>query len=363
MVIRAGPILTHFSQDTELEDDDDGSTTVTNSTVNLVQPTAPILAEELVAKLGSVTATSVEEDESPLEPPAEGPFIAVPLPDDSAADPPSHTMDSPSDDEPVVDSGIPVQEPTTEAITVNGLPPSEPSSDMAGLTVDPVHVDQRAAAGTGLEIIAEEVETSVGDDLPSQEQDVEPWIPDGEIPIIVISPPSEVDPEDYAQQFDSEEEPEDILYSDSEDELEPESAESEDDDNSEPGYAEDYTVRPVTEVLPELPPSPVEAKDDPCHSPWRSPIIVTGMLWSDDEGNSLGPLPFTEEIVHVEEVNALEIGAPEPSDAAEIAEHPEAVNVFEQAEAQVSVGEEGALETVTAALEDSSGAHFTHIFP
>ena len=296
-VLRAVPILTSLFQDTELEDDDDGSTTVTNSTANLVEQTIPILAEELVYKLESVTAALMEEEDGSFpEPPAE----ELSLSKNSA-------MDSPSHGEPIT-----------------------------GSIMDPVWVDQKTATGTSSEIIIEEDETSVGDELPSQddsEQDDEPWIPDDEIPIIVISPPSEVDPEDYLQRLDWEdeqEEAEDILNSDFEDDLEPEDEGPEydddndnDNDNDNFEYAGNYPAQPVIEIISQSPASPVEVTGGRSRSPYQSPII-TGMVWADndgDEGDDLGPLPFTEEI------------------------------------------EERALETVTATSEDSGGTRFAHSFP
>ena len=268
-----------------------------------------------------------EEDYSLPEPPAEERSVTPPPSDDSVADSPSHGKT-------ITGSG------TTDSI------------------MDPACVDQKTT-GTGLEIVMEEDETSVGDDLPSQddsEQSVEPGIPDGEIPIIVISVPSEVDSEDYAQRLNWEEEQEgseDTLDSEFEDDFEPESEEPEDDDDSELEYAANYPVRPVTEVVSELPQSPVKAKSDCCHSPYHSPIIVTGILWSDTKVDDLGPIPFTE-VSHVEEI-----------DATEIAERPEATNTLEQTEAAAVAIEEGALKSVTVTSEDSSGMHFAcfYLFP
>jgi len=264
--------------------------------------------------LESVTAALIEEDKSFAEPLAEEQSVTLPPSDNSAADPPS--------------CGGPVTGPgTTESIT------------------GPVFVDRKASTGIGLEILVEEDETPVVDDLPSQDgskQDAEPWIPDGEIPIIVISPPSEVDPEDYSQRFgweEEQEEAENTLDSDFEDDLESEDEGSEyggDDDDDDLECAGGYSVQPATEVISERPPSPVER----CHSPYQSPII-TGMVWADnegEEGEDLGPLPFTEE-------------------------QSEAVDVLDHAEAQVVAFEEGALETVTATSEDSIGMHFPDFFP
>jgi len=337
VAIRAGSALTSLFQDTEPEDDDDdGSTTVTNSIANLAEQTTPILAEDLVTKLESITAALIEEQDESF-PPAKGPSITPPPSDNAAADPPSH-------DEPIAGSGI------TDPIT------------------GPACVDQKTTTGTGLEIVVEEDETSVGDDLPSQddpEQGVEPWIPHGKIPTIVISPPSEADPEDYTQQLDWEEEqeePEDTLDSSFEGDLEPEDEGSECDSDSELEYPGDYPVRPVIEVDSELPPSPVEAKSDRCHSPYQSPII-TGMVWADNEDEDVGPLPFTDEVIHVEETDNLEVDTPEPSDTAEIAEQPEAADVLEETEAQVFTIEGGALETVTATSKDANGPRFAHFSP
>ena len=299
-------------QGAELEDDDDGSTTVTNSTANLAEQATPVLAKELVAKLESITATLIEEeDESSLKPPAEEPSITPPPPDidDLVVDPLSHS-------EPAAGSG------TTNSIT------------------NPVCVDQKTATGTGLEIVVEDDETSVRDDFPPQgdsEQDIEPWIPDGKIPTIVISPPSEVDPEDYAQQFyweQEQEEPEAAPDSYFEDDLEPEDEESEYNGDSEVEYTDDYPIHPVTEVVPEPPSSPVEVRGDRCHSPYHSPIIATGVLWSDTKSDGPGPLPFTEEAVRVEATNILE--------------------------AQVSTVEGGALETIAVSSEELSGMRFAH---
>ena len=329
VAVRAGPALTGFLQDIELEDDDDGSTTVTNSIINLAEPSVPVLTEELVAKLGSVTSASVEENKSFPEPPAEEPSAHG-----------ERTTVSPSD------SRTSAQESASQPIPVDGLTPSEPSPDMTDSTTVPVCVDQKIAASIRLELVVEEDETLAGDDLPSQEdpeRDVEPWVPDGEIPTIVISPPSEVDPED---------------------ELEPgyEEYEYDSDSDSELDYPGDYPVHPVPDVVPELPSSPVEAKNDPCRSPCRSPIICTGMLWSDDKGIDLGPLPFTEEIIHLEEIDNLEIDALQHPDTAVIAERPETADILEQNEAQVFAIEEGAPETITTTSEDSSGTCYVHFF-
>ena len=288
--------MTGLFQDTGPEDsdddDDDDSTTVTNSIANLAnlisRPTsAP--AEELVARLESVAATLVDEAEPVPKPSAEELSVTVSSP---AVYLPSHdepTMDPPSDDHPATDLGTLTQESATEE--------------------------------------------------------------DDEIPTIVISPPSEVDPEDFAQQLDLEEGQEDTTDPNFEDELEsePEYEESEHDDNSEPERA-DYPAHWVNEVVS----NPAEVRDDPYRSPCRSPITVTGMLWSDDNSDDLGPLPFTEEIIHVEETDTPETDTSEPSDTTETAKGSD-IDILEQTEAQGSTVEEEISENVMTTLQDLDG--------
>lgn len=300
--------LTGLSQDTELEDDDDdGSTTVTNSIANLANPIscpAPVPTEELVARLESVMTTSIDEVKSVSELSLEEPsVIASP----SAVDLPSHnepTM-APPDDEPVANLVTVTQASAVDEIPVNSCCPCELPSDTTNAIAGPIYVDRK---GTGLEAAVE-------------------------IPTIVITPPSEVDPEDFAQQLDSEEEQgarESSIVPEFRDQLEPDSdcGGSEYDDDSELEYPH-YPAHPVDEAALEPPQSPVDVRDDPC----RSPIIVTGMLWSDNEGDDLGPLPFTEEITHAEETHTLE-----PTDTADIAEQPGVIDALEQNEARDSKG-------------------------
>lgn len=351
----SGNVAGEKVDDTELEDDDDGSTTVTNSTANLadliVRP-GSVSAEVLAAKLESVTAALIEETKPFPEPPVEGPSVKVPPSNDSAADLPSHdepAMDLPSDNEPAAYSATATQESAVGGPSVDVCPPFEHSSDATDTIVDPVYVEKKAVAGIGL------VEDETVDDLPSQddsEQDVESWKSDCGIPTIIISPPSEVDPEDSAQQFDSEDEQEESGGRDIEDEPEPESEheEAEYDDDSELEYADDCPGSPVSEVVLEMPPSPVEVRDDPCRSP-----ITTGKLWSDDEGDDLGPPPVFEKTTHVEVSDT-----PETSDTAGAAEQLEVIGALEQTEVQDSTVEEEILDTVTATPEDSDSMCFTY---
>ena len=312
----------------------------------------PVPAEELVARLKSVTDTSVDKVKAAPEPPVEEPSVTTSPSDDMLVDAPSHdgpAMDLLSGDEPIADLGTVIQESATGEIPVDVCPPSEPSPDTTDAIVGLAYVDEKTAY-TSLETVVEEDETPV-EDLPSQddsEQDVGPWIPDYKVPTIVITPPSEVDPEDIAQQLDSEqeqEESEDIVGTDFEDELEPEfeHEESEYDDGCDLGYA-DYPARPVVDA-------------------YHSPITTTGMLWSDDEGGDLGPLPFTEGIPHVEEIDDLEADALEPSEAVGIAEQSETADVPEHNGVQEFAIEGEMLETVTTTSEDSNGMRFTHLLP
>jgi len=313
------PSLTGLFQDTDIEDnDDDGSTTVTNSTANLadlnVRP-APVPAEVLAVKLGFVATASIKETKSLPERPAGERIITIPPSDESATDLSPH-------EEPTTELGTVAQEPAVEEISLD-VCTSEPSPNATGTIVGPVCSDEIATIGTGLETT---VETPVEDDLPSQddsEQGVEPWIPDYEIPTITISPPSEADPEDFTQQLDLE---------------------------------DFFDPNPETEheqfVLPS---SPVE-KDDP----WRSPKTGTGsLLWSDDESVDLGPLPFSEEVTHVEVFDNLESTTLETHGVPEVAEHPEASQVVKQAEAD-SPTEEGRSDTTTAASEGLNSESSTY---
>ena len=327
----------------------------------------PVPAEELVARLKSVTDTSVDKVKAAPEPPVEEPSVTASPSDDMLVDAPSHdgpAMDLLSGDEPIADLGTVIQESAAEEIPVDVCPPSEPSPDTTDAIVGLAYVDEKTA-DTGLETVVEEDEALV-EDLPSQddsEQDAEPWIPDYKVPTIIITPPSEVDPEDFAQQLGSEqeqEESEDIIGTDLEDELEPESEheESEYDDGCNLGYAE-YPACQVFEIVSELPQNSVEARVDAYHSP----ITTTGMLWSDDEGGDLGPLPFTEGIPHVEEIDDLEADALEPSEAVGIAEQSETADVPEHNGVQEFAIEGEMLETVTTTSEDSNGMRFTHLLP
>lgn len=312
----------------------------------------PVPAEELAARLKSVTDTSVDKVKAAPEPPVEEPSVTTPPSDDMSVDAPSHdgpAMNLLSGGEPISDLGTVTQESAAEEIPVDVCPSSEPSPDTTDAIVGLAYVDEKTAY-TSLETVVEEDETPV-EDLPSQddsEQDVGPWIPDYKVPTIVITPPSEVDPEDIAQQLDSEqeqEESEDIVGTDFEDELEPEfeHEESEYDDGCDLGYA-DYPARPVVDA-------------------YHSPITTTGMLWSDDEGGDLGPLPFTEGIPHVEEIDDLEADALEPSEAVGIAEQSETADVPEHNGVQEFAIEGEMLETVTTTSEDSNGMRFTHLLP
>ena len=333
-VIPSRSPLTDPLQGLELEEDDDGSSTVTNSTANLAVMAAgpaPIQAEELAVKLGSVAANPIEETEPSQETPEES--VMVPNLDDSLAAPPSHdepTGDLPSENAPVTDLGISTRESTTEEIPAGDCLPSEPSSDAADLVEDLGYVYNHPVVGTGLEATMEVYE----DALPSQgdyEQDLGFWSPDDETPAIVIIPPSEVDPEDFAPQFDPEQAGlEGTLYPGFK--LEPKSEEEyEYDGDYELEYADEYPAGPVFELTL----SPSEVRD----SPFRSPVIVTGMLWSDDEGDDLGPLPFVKKVPHIEEIDTLET------------------------EAQDSVAEEGTSDAVVTTLEDSNGTRFWHVLP
>ena len=221
----------------------------------------------------------------------------------------------------------------------------KPSSGAADTIVDPVRADEMAATGTGLK----EDETPVEIDFPSPdnpEKDVESWTPDYEVPTITISPPSDVDPEDSAQQLDSEDEQESelIVGIDSEDDLE---------------YADDYPNDPAAEVVQELPLRPVEVSEDP----YRSPITKSGILWSDDEGDDLGPPLRFGEISHLEVAEYLESSTLETSDATEIDEHPEAIDTAKWAEAQVSPAEEETSDTVTSTSEGLNGMCSTYSTP
>jgi hypothetical protein len=331
-------LLTSVFQDTELDDDDDGSTTVTNSISNLTDLTAcpaTVPAEELVAKLESVTVAPIEEVRSFPEPPVEGPSVTVSTSDDLAADLPSHdepTMAPPSDNEPTADLGTAIQEISVAEVLVDVCPPSEPPLD----TTDTMCAVEKDAAGTGLETVTEEGKAPVGDDLPSQhdsEQNVEAWIPYDGIPTIFISPPSDVDPEDYAQQIYWEGE-----QGESEDTFGPSKLGSESRDEC----TVDYPVRSVAEA-------PTGLRDDPYHSP----IIASGTLWSDDESDDLGPLPFTQEIPHAEEIDTLET-----PDSAETPEQPDAG--FEQVETKDSSVQEQPVDSNTTTPEDLHGTCFTY---
>ena len=300
-IARVASPLNSLFQETELEDDDDCSNTVTSTIVSLTHPTsspAPVAAEDLAAKLESITTVLIEEGEyiqeasdeeakSIQESPDEGPSIAGTVFDDSTEEPSQDEPipDLPSNDEPVADLGITTQDLFMNQAAVNVLPPSDSCSD--GTDTIPGHVcaDDKVTADPDFECVVEEE-----DDLPSEDdfEGFEPWVPEGEIPVFIITPPSDVDPEDVAQDFDSEGEQEE-----SEDDFECEYEERDNDDyddGDELEYAGDYPDLSVTEVLPASPPSPV--RDDPC----RSPITTSGLLWSDDDEstNDPGPLPFVQ---------------------------------------------------------------------
>lgn len=277
------PLLTSLLQDTELEDDDDGSTTVTNSTVDLtslIPRPPPVSVEDLAAKLKSATTALIEGAKPRSEPIFEKPSILGTLLDHAAKEPPHDepAVDLPSNDEPAVDLGTTDEDLVLEEISVEIFPPSEPCSDAIGTTPDTACVCDRVTAGTGLEgePVAEDV-------LPSQDDSeyVEPWTPGGEIPVIIITPPSEVDPEDFALQVDMEgeqEESEDVVNSNC-------NKDPKFDHDCELGCTGGYPDESVTEVAPVSPPSPV------MEAPFRSPITTSGLLWSDDEGDDPGPLP------------------------------------------------------------------------
>ena len=224
-------------------------------------------------------------------------------------------------------------------------------SDASNTTVNSGCVDEMAATGTD----SKTGETQDEVDFPSQDdsgEDVKSWTPDHEIPVITITPPSEVDPEEYPLQFDSGDEPEseDLLGLDLEDGPEPPFEHSE----SELEYADYYPEHPAAGVVVELPPSPVELRD----SPFRSPITPSGMLWSDDEGNDLGPLPFGG-VTHIEVFDNLDSPALEAHEVAKIAERPEAVDTIKEREAQDSPIEEERPDTIAAISKDSTASGTT----
>jgi hypothetical protein len=328
-VVTIGPAYL-FVQEPELEDDDDGSITVTNSTANLADFTTRSTlppAEELAAKLECVTATLIEEAESLSEPLAEELSVIAPHSDDSAADLPFH---------------------------------DESPSDATDTTVNPGYFDETAATGTDLKTgeIQDEVYFPTQYDLG---QDVvKTWIPDYEIPVITISPPSEVDPEDYPLQFDSEDEQEseDFIGLDFEDGPEP-AFEYE----SELEYADYYPDHPAAGVVVELPSSPVEARDDRCHSPYRSPITTSGMLWSDDEGIDPVPLPDFGGAAHIEVFDDLDSPTLETREATKIVEHPEAIGAVQETEAQDPPIEEERSDIVAAISKDSTASGTTQPLP
>lgn len=303
------------------DDDDDGSITITNSTVNLADPTtrsAPPPAEELVAKLERVTATLIKEAESLLEPFAEEVSVIAPHSDDSAADLPSH-------DEP---------------------------SEATGVTVDPDYFDEMAVNGTGLK--TGEVQDEV--DSPSQDElgrDVRSWIPDYVIPSITITPPSEVDPEESALQLDSEyeQESEGLIDPDFWDEYESASEHNE----SELGSADYHSERPVTGVVVELPSSPVGGRDDPYHSP----ITTSGELWSDNEENDPGPLPHFGGVTHMEVFDDLDSPTLEACEVANITECLEAIDAVKETETQDSPIEDERPDTIAATSKDPTAVGTT----
>lgn len=213
-----------------------------------------------------------------VEPLPEGPLVAHIVLDDPTAKPPHDepTTDKPSNCDSSTDLGTDDGGFVVEQVSVEIFPPGEPCLDQVDAIPNSSCTHDRVATGSDLDVLEEE--TAVEGDLPPEADlgGVEPWVPNGEIPTIVISPPSEVDPEDFAPQLDSEGEPE----------------ESEWDSDCELEYAGDYPDESVVEASPACPLSPV--RDDPC----RSPITTSGLLWSDDECEEPGPgpLPFQTEV-------------------------------------------------------------------
>lgn len=251
---RVVSLLTSPSQDAEL-DDDDGSTTITNSTANLadlIPRPAPVSAEDLAAKLESVATALIEEDK--------------PLPETTA--------NLPSNDESATDLETADKDLVVEEISVDVISPCEHCSDTTDATLDPALVDDQVTVGTDMEGAIEK-ETAIESDLPSQDnsEGVEPRTPNDDIPNIVVIPPSEVDPEDFALELEG------LAGSHSEDGHE----ESKYEYDSE--HEGDHLDHQVVEVFPPAPTSPV--RDDPC----RTPITTSGLLWADLEGDGLGPLP------------------------------------------------------------------------
>ncbi|KAF9785441.1 hypothetical protein BJ322DRAFT_831089 [Thelephora terrestris] len=320
--------------DPELEDEDDGSTTVTNSTANLaglIPRSAAISAEELVARLAPVTVTRIEEDMPVPDDPVEKNPLALATADDSAKDLPSY-------DGPDADLGHANQAPVIEDISVGVCPPPEPCSDATDAMIESASVDE-ASPSTDLASITE-VDEEFSEDVP---EDVEPWTPDYEIPVIAISPPSDVDPEEFPPQFDSEDEQEgleDITGHDCQDyNREDEHEGSECNGGYELECPGDSPEESDTEVVSKSPSS----------DSWRSPITTSGMLWSDDDRSDLGPLPF-QKIPHVEVFDASEIDTFETVDTAQIGD---------QTGVQDPPAEEGALGAEVATREDSGGIFYT----
>lgn len=202
-----------------------------------------------------------------------------------------------------------LNEPTVESPSVNALPPAEPGSDITDVVADPASADEKAAVDIDTETVTEEDETPADDNSHSQgdSECFEPWTPNYPVPIISITPPSEVDPEDFAPEFDSEDEREECEYDDDELEF--------------LGDCPDNSGAEVT-VVWDSPSKAVETRDDPC----RSPITTSGMLWSDDEGDDLGPPPTFGKASHVEVSDSPETGALENSDPAEPGEPPQVQN-------------------------------------
>lgn len=294
--IRTAPILIRPSQDIDFDDnnDDDGSITVTNSVANLadmIPRPAPVPAEDLSAKLESLTTTLVEE--------------VNPLPE-SFVEEPSHdetTADLLSNDEISTDLEIADQDIVVEEIYVDVSPLSVPRSNMTHMMSNPTRVDVKIVTCSGLESIMEEdiaVEDPSRDDLDP----IEPWTPDYKIPSINIIPPSQADPEDSARQLDLENGQEESegtggSYRDR--------YEGPQRDGDCDGYPNNY----VAEVVPVSPQSPV--RDD---GTYRSPITKSGLIWSDTKDGDLGPLPFQPELekptkLVVDEEPSIEV-APEP---------------------------------------------------
>ena len=348
-------LLTGLFQDSELEDDDDGSITVTNSTANLaslIPRPAPVSAEELAAKLEPVAATLIEEDTSIPDHPVEESSLTLTTVNDPTEDLSPHDDPSLSNEKPAADLENATHEPVIEESLVDTRPPPETCPDAADVTADSTPAD-KVSPRTCLESITEEDEELSEDDL----EDVEPWTPNYEIPVVIVSPPSDVDPEDFPPKFDSEDEQEGITGYDSrylncgggyegpesDYGYEPENAGSYSNESvtEVSGYASDRSDDLVIVVGEDSPSSPTTLSD-----PWRSPITTSGMLWSDDDDSDLGPLPFSEKIPHVEVFDAPDT---------DTFEKVEIAWVGDRTRDQDSPAEEGLLDDVGAPVEALGG--------